>query len=127
VKLFTSSFIYLLTHLSSSLPVFHQCPNNNENLISGQQGDMESRTVSRVRALFRQQPSQEYERIEEDPNDEDVRRPVLVIPDKVGEEPFSWFEYSIFVLLGVAMLWAWYDYSLQPIWPSANTPIGTCF
>ncbi|KAG0647540.1 Nucleoside transporter FUN26 [Hyphodiscus hymeniophilus] len=72
---------------------------------------MESRTtgtaVDRVRALFRQRPSQEYERIDEDPNDEDVRRPVLMIPDKFGEEPFSWFEYCIFVLLGVAMLWAW--------------------
>jgi equilibrative nucleoside transporter 1/2/3 len=71
---------------------------------------METRTaVERVRALFRQtRPSQEYERIEDDPNDEDVRRPVLIIPDKLGGEPFSWFEYSIFVLLGIAMLWAWY-------------------
>ena len=71
---------------------------------------METRTaVDRVRALFRQtRPSQEYERIEDDSNDEDVRRPVLIIPDKLGEEPFSWFEYSIFVLLGIAMLWAWY-------------------
>lgn len=23
------------------------------------------------------------------------------------EAPFSWIEYSIFVLIGVAMLWAW--------------------
>ena len=23
------------------------------------------------------------------------------------EPPFSWIEYSIFVLLGIAMLWAW--------------------
>ena len=60
-----------------------------------------------MRALFRQRPSQEYERIGNDPNDEDVRRPALIIPDKPSEEPFSWFEYSIFVLLGVAMLWAW--------------------
>jgi solute carrier family 29 (equilibrative nucleoside transporter), member 1/2/3 len=70
---------------------------------------MENRTaVGRVRALFRRtRPSQEYERIEDDPHDEDVRRPALIIPDKLGEEPFSWFEYSIFVLLGIAMLWAW--------------------
>lgn len=27
-----------------------------------------------------------------------------------SEVPFSWVEYSIFVLLGVAMLWAWYVY-----------------
>jgi len=27
-----------------------------------------------------------------------------------GEEtPFSWLEYSIFALIGVAMLWAWYE------------------
>jgi equilibrative nucleoside transporter 1/2/3 len=71
---------------------------------------MERRTAAdRVRALFRSRPSVEYERIEDDPNDEDVRRPVLIIPDKHGEEPFSWFEYSIFVLLGIAMLWAWYE------------------
>lgn len=24
------------------------------------------------------------------------------------EVPFSWMEYAIFVLLGMAMLWAWY-------------------
>lgn len=24
------------------------------------------------------------------------------------QAPFSWIEYAIFVLIGVAMLWAWY-------------------
>ena len=24
------------------------------------------------------------------------------------ESPFSWVEYAIFLLLGIAMLWAWY-------------------
>ena len=24
------------------------------------------------------------------------------------QAPFSWIEYSIFALIGVAMLWAWY-------------------
>lgn len=29
--------------------------------------------------------------------------------DEDGEEvPFSWFEYYAFLMLGVAMLWAWY-------------------
>ncbi len=71
---------------------------------------MESRTAAgRLRGLFTQAPSQEYERIEDDLNDEEVRRPVLIIPDKAVELPFSWFEYSIFVLLGIAMLWAWYE------------------
>lgn len=27
--------------------------------------------------------------------------------NKTAEAPFSWFDYTIFVLLGVAMLWAW--------------------
>lgn len=65
--------------------------------------------------------------IEDDPNDEDVRRPILIVPESDDEdygnydydydeedgdvedtgEPFSWFEYSIFLLLGVVMLWAW--------------------
>lgn len=26
---------------------------------------------------------------------------------KANEVPFSWFEYTIFALVGVAMLWAW--------------------
>lgn len=26
---------------------------------------------------------------------------------KAAEAPFSWFEYTIFALVGVAMLWAW--------------------
>lgn len=31
------------------------------------------------------------------------------------DSPFSWFEYMIFLLVGVAMLWAWLvvDYSLK--------------
>ncbi|KAL1903300.1 hypothetical protein Sste5346_000585 [Sporothrix stenoceras] len=29
------------------------------------------------------------------------------LEDDVDAAPFSWFEYSIFVLIGVAMLWAW--------------------
>jgi hypothetical protein len=31
-----------------------------------------------------------------------------------GEIPFSWVEYAIFVLLGVAMLWAWYVVPFVP-------------
>lgn len=89
---------------------------------------MESGTaVDRLKALFRQAgPTQEYERIEEDPNDEDVRRPVLIVPDKLGEQPFSWWEYSIFVLLGVAMLWAWYVVNLPDSTVSAKYCIGIC-
>jgi equilibrative nucleoside transporter 1/2/3 len=78
---------------------------------------MEGRTtIDRVRNLFRKSADveQEYEPLDGDANtlDEEVRRPVLILPeDEDGggqSEPFSWLEYSIFLLLGIAMLWAWY-------------------
>lgn len=33
--------------------------------------------------------------------------------DDFKKEPFSWLEYSIFLLLGVAMLWAWYVFTME--------------
>ncbi|EKD21186.1 nucleoside transporter [Drepanopeziza brunnea f. sp. 'multigermtubi' MB_m1] len=68
--------------------------------------------IDRLRAIFdRPNREQQYEPIEEDNSDGDEyvqRRPILDAPDDDGEaEGFSWFEYSIFLLLGVAMLWAW--------------------
>ena len=55
--------------------------------------------------------SQEYERLAEDTSELE-NSDVLDHYDNYdgGEEevPFSWFEYAIFVLLGMAMLWAWY-------------------
>jgi equilibrative nucleoside transporter 1/2/3 len=73
-------------------------------------------TIDKVRNLFRKSADveQEYEPIESDASalDEEARRPVLILPEEEeggGEsEPFSWLEYSIFLLLGIAMLWAWY-------------------
>jgi len=71
-------------------------------------------TMDKMRDLFsRHNAEQEYEPIESSITandlDEDVRRPVVFVPDPPMEEgPFSWFEYSIFLLLGIAMLWAWY-------------------
>ncbi|CAD6447433.1 23d4d476-8678-46f3-b51d-254de2a0a7d5 [Sclerotinia trifoliorum] len=66
--------------------------------------------IDRLRALFKKSdPEPEYEPISSSSSihEEDVRRPVLVLPDQVEGEPFSWFEYGIFMLIGVAMLWAW--------------------
>ncbi|KAI0998926.1 hypothetical protein K3495_g9269 [Podosphaera aphanis] len=42
-------------------------------------------------------------------NDDDIRRPILVVPDQSATDgqSFSWLVYSIFVLKGIAMLWAW--------------------
>ncbi|KAK4137836.1 hypothetical protein BT67DRAFT_396734 [Trichocladium antarcticum] len=37
----------------------------------------------------------------------DERSPTLEGSIYEGETPFSWIEYSIFALIGVAMLWAW--------------------
>ena len=32
------------------------------------------------------------------------------------ENPFSWLEYSIFLIIGVAMLWAWYAIPFSTRW-----------
>lgn len=62
--------------------------------------------VDRLRALFswKSVDDQEYEPLGD--SDDDVRRPVLVVPEET-EQAFSWFEYGVFFMLGVAMLWAW--------------------
>jgi equilibrative nucleoside transporter 1/2/3 len=71
---------------------------------------METRTtIDRMLALFRKSDvEQDYEPLGTDAStiDGDVRRPALVLPED-DEEPFSWFEYCVFLLLGIAMLWAW--------------------
>ena len=107
---------------SCSLPHSrHKCNNDSKDLQRGHHQShnrtMEGRTtINRVRNLFRKSADveQEYEPLDGDANtlDEEVRRPVLILPeDEEGggqSEPFSWLEYSIFLLLGIAMLWAWY-------------------
>lgn len=67
--------------------------------------DSNPTAIDRLRAIFRKSiDDQEYEPLAD--NEEEVRRPVLVKPD--DEEPFSYIEYWTFLLLGIAMLWAWY-------------------
>lgn len=73
-----------------------------------------SEAITRLRALFRRPKTvQEYEPLDSEVDnvvdnevDEHVRRPVRVRPDTV-EPSFSWLEYWVFLLLGIAMLWAW--------------------
>jgi solute carrier family 29 (equilibrative nucleoside transporter), member 1/2/3 len=67
---------------------------------------MENQTaIDWLRAIFRKSvDDQEYEPLAD--AEDDVRRPVLVVPDPAP--PFSYVEYSVFLLLGIAMLWAWY-------------------
>ncbi|KAE9367956.1 hypothetical protein N431DRAFT_429235 [Stipitochalara longipes BDJ] len=77
---------------------------------------MEARTtLDRVRALFNKDAEQTYAPLTDSGTLEgDGFRRDLDESDGEGEhsktddgEPFSWFEYCIFLLLGVAMLWAW--------------------
>ncbi|CZT13508.1 related to intracellular membrane protein involved in nucleoside transport [Rhynchosporium graminicola] len=65
--------------------------------------------IDRLRTLFKASNNgQDYEPVDSDyDGNEDVRRPVLIAPEADGGQEFSWFEYSIFLLLGIAMLWAW--------------------
>jgi equilibrative nucleoside transporter 1/2/3 len=78
-------------------------------------------TVDRVRALFAKDNEQEYAALRSGSDSDDplVYRPVLLVDgneeEDAGEDrlplgaeaEFSWIEYLIFMLLGVAMLWAW--------------------
>jgi len=58
--------------------------------------------MDRIRSLFQKEEDQE----EYQPLYEDSRGPE---PERDDEDvvPFSWVEYSFFVVLGIAMLWAW--------------------
>ncbi|KUJ07153.1 uncharacterized protein LY89DRAFT_369252 [Mollisia scopiformis] len=79
----------------------------------------ERNAVDRMRAIFAKDNEQEYAPIHSGSESVDslIRRPVLSIDDEddgVGAgqvaapaSPFSWIEYFVFMLLGVAMLWAW--------------------
>ena len=57
-----------------------------------------------VRNLFRRKPAAPaYEPLAGGSERPDGQR----IEDEEDAQPFSWLEYSVFLLLGVAMLWAW--------------------
>jgi hypothetical protein len=121
-------------------PLFHhQCNNDSTTVMRGHPvATMDSRTtLDRVRALFNKDTEQNYEPLSAASTlDDDVLRPVLFAADpenddaeqtKVDEgEPFSWFEYSIFLLLGIAMLWAWFVPSPSINYIESNTGIGIC-
>jgi equilibrative nucleoside transporter 1/2/3 len=99
---------------------------------------MDSRTtLDRVRALFNKDNEQNYEPLSDASTlDEDVLRPVIFTADAENDEteptktdegePFSWFEYCIFLLLGIAMLWAWYVPSSSINHTESNAGTGIC-
>ena len=61
--------------------------------------------MDRIRSIFaKPAEDQEYTPVGDEPEDGDDET-LTSIREGV---PFSWLEYSVFLLLGVAMLWAWY-------------------
>lgn len=64
-------------------------------------------TMDRVKRLFQpSEPQQPYEPIHGDTH-EDGDSTLDEVYEDEPEPHFSWVEYLIFMLLGVAMLWAW--------------------
>ena len=62
--------------------------------------------MDRIRALFRRkQREDEYAPLAEGEND--LEDSTFLVQEEPETIPFSWLEYAIFALLGVAMLWAW--------------------
>lgn len=72
--------------------------------------------MDRIKNPFQSEPT--YERIvdhDEAAPDESFGQPLderVTVQEPQDEEDgplFSWIEYSVFLLLGIAMLWAWYE------------------
>lgn len=64
--------------------------------------------MDRVKRFFQpESASQPYQPIQDDSR-EDGESTVADSDAGLQEQPFSWVEYFVFMLLGVAMLWAWY-------------------
>jgi hypothetical protein len=79
-------------------------------------------TMNRVKRIFQAEPA--YEPIQDDHREaDDVSESVERQNDT---STFSWIEYSIFLLLGIAMLWAWYFLTLTYC-ENRLTTAGTCF
>lgn len=55
--------------------------------------------MERIRNTLKQWRSPAYEPLDDDSDSND--------PRGMRKLRFSWLEYSIFLLLGVSMLWAW--------------------
>lgn len=71
--------------------------------------------MNRIRKLIA--PSESYERLLDNNNEAnagDVDDPSIAEDGgSRSESSFSWLEYSIFFLQGIAMLWAWYAFDLR--------------
>lgn len=70
---------------------------------------MATAALDRVRALFRKSDTApEYEPLQDGTGEEEGGGSTAAGRLEEEGERFSWFEYSVFLLLGIAMLWAWY-------------------
>jgi solute carrier family 29 (equilibrative nucleoside transporter), member 1/2/3 len=63
--------------------------------------------MDRVKRFFQPEPEQPYEPIQDDIHDDGESTVGDGSDSGTQERTFSWMEYFIFMLLGVAMLWAW--------------------
>jgi len=75
--------------------------------------------MERLRALLQNPASeiddQEYEQlVAGDDTDAESRDDGSTLRDPPEETPFYYLEYAVFMLLGVAMLWAWFVPLLPP-------------
>ena len=55
--------------------------------------------MERIRNAIKQRRSPAYEPLDDDSDSNE--------PRGMRKPRFSWLEYSIFLLLGISMLWAW--------------------
>lgn len=79
--------------------------------------------MNRIRKLVA--PSTTYEPLldNNETNDGDVDdRSIAEDGESRLESRFSWLEYSIFFLLGIAMLWAWYAFDPRAHRQHLSTP-----
>jgi len=66
--------------------------------------------MDRVRGIFSRKAAaeQEYEPLHDGQLEGGDQASSYLEAESEAEAIFSWIEYSIFALIGVAMLWAWY-------------------
>lgn len=64
--------------------------------------------MDRIRRLWKgEEEEQAYEPLENSITEADRREDDVSFADDDGKPRFSWLEYSVFLLLGISMLWAW--------------------
>lgn len=66
-----------------------------------------SAVMDRLRAILQKQPLDDHEYEQLVASDDAESRDASTLRDLPDETPFSRLEYAVFLLLGVAMLWAW--------------------